>query len=386
MARVGLVLALSLAVGATAPALACDGDDTPPAVFPDASSPDAPTADAPDDEAAPDSGPRAKVLIAHASPDLPAVRVCFAVATKADGSDAVLVRVPPLPDAVAAGQPYPGLFPGTGGVLPDLGTDLSSVVVPYVLVAESVKGVVRDGGGPIADCDALLSPDAGLVAGGDYFKLAPLPAGTFGAGKSVLVALTGCLPAVFDPAADAPSCGADYGPLLGNVALTTFELDRRVADTGRLGAQVVHLVPAVEGKLQQNAPTGVTVGFANVPEAGTFYVPIAQGVRYRQLAPPLALASPIANVERTAVSVSVLDPDGGAAPLATYASSFAAIARASAGDPDASASAAFRNGANYTFLFVGDPGAAAVLDGGAANGRAVHVLGFPSDPTVPKYP
>lgn len=386
MVRLGLVFALCLAVAATLPALGCDGDDTPPAVLPDASKPDAPTSDAPDDEVAADSGPRAKVLLAHASPDLPAVRMCFAVGTKADGSDAVLVRVAPFPDATAAGQPYPGIFPGSAVVLPDFGVDLSSVVVPYILVAERVKGVVRDGGAPIADCDTVLSPDAGLVAGGDYFKLAPVSAGTFGAGQSVLAALTGCLPAVFDPAADAPSCGADYSPLLGNVALTTFELDRHVADTGRLGAQVVHLMPAVEGKLQQNAPTGVAAGFANVPDAGTFYVPIAQGVRYKQLAPPVALVTPIANAEFTALSVSVLDPDGGAAPLATYASSLAAVARASAGDPDASASAAFKNGANYTFLLVGDPGAPALLDGGALNARAVHVLGFPSDPTVPKYP
>jgi hypothetical protein len=385
MVRLRLVLALSVPVAAIATIAACDGDDTPPYTFPDASKADVSAPDATADTGAPDSGgPRAKVIVAHASPDLPPVRVCFALGAKSDGSDAVLAPVPPLPDAIVGAQPYPGLFPGTGSALPDFADLTSVVVVPYVIVAEKVKTVVRDGGGALATCDALLSADAGLVAGGDYFKLPPLPAGTFGAGKTLLVAATGCLPAVFDPAADAASCGGDYSALLGNVSLTTFELDRKAVDAAKLGAQVAHLSPAVQGKLQQNAPTGVTVGFANVPDAGTFYVPIAQGVRYKQLAPQLALATPIANADLTALSVSVLDPDGGA-PLATYVSSLASVAVASGGDLDASAAATFKNGANYTFVVVGDPSAPATFDGGA-NGRTLHVIAFPSDPTVPKYP
>jgi hypothetical protein len=327
------------------------------------------------------------VIVAHASPDLPPVRVCFAIGQKADGSDAAIAPVPPLPDTTTSpSQPYPGLFPGTGGVLPDLGTDLSSVVVvPYLVVAEKVKNVVRDGGAPIATCDAVLAADAGLVAGGDYFKLPPLPIGTFGAGKTLLVAATGCLPSVFDPAADIASCGGDYSALLGNLALTTFVLDRSAADGAKLGAQIAHVSPGVQGKLQQNAPSGLTVGLANVPDAGTFYVPIAQGVAYKQLAPQTALASPIANADLTAVAVAVLNPDGGA-PVASFTTPLAAIAQASSGDPDASAAATFKNGANYTFVITGDPTAAATLDSGAPNGRALHLIAFPSDPTVPKYP
>lgn len=387
MARLSLVLGLSVPLAAAALALGCDGDDPPPAVMPDASRADVAASDATTDTGGPDAaGPRAKVVVVHASPDLPAVRVCFALGTKPDGSDAAIAPVPPLPDRAVGAQPYPGLFPGTGGVLPDLGTDLSSVVVvPYLMVAEKIKAVARGDGGAIATCDALLSADAGLVAGGDYFKLPPLAAGTFAPGATVLVAATGCLPTVFDPSASAAACGGDYSPLLGNVALATFALDRAVADNAKLGAQVAHLSPGVQGKLQQNAPTGVTVGLTNVPDASTFYVPIAQGVAYKQLAPKTAFATPLASADKTALSVSVLDPDGGAAPLVTFAVALGDIAVASGGDPDASAGATFKNGANYAFAIVGDPSASAQQDGGP-NGRALHVLGFPSDPVVPKYP
>jgi hypothetical protein len=307
-----------------------------------------------------------KVLVVHASPNFPAVRWCFAVGTKSDGTDAVPLGATPLPDT---GQPFAGLARGGGFVLPDIG-DLSGVVVPYAISADKIKTIVRP-----TSCSAVLASDGGLVPGGDYQRLAPIPAGTFAGGKTVLTALTGCLPTAFDPSADAIRCGTDFNPLSGNLSMRTFDVDR-AAGMGKLGAQLAHLSSPLAGEL---TTVGVAPGFRNAPDSGTvFYVQIAPGVKFGQLEPRPAFQALLPSATQSAISIAVLNPDGGSTPIGDYTFSLADVLRATTGDTTG-ADQYFVNGASYTFVLTGDP------DGGDA-GAPLQVIGLPSDPTVPKYP
>ncbi len=382
-------MALSAAAGAAL--LSCDGDDTPPATFPDASADvvasdvttDAPDVDGGSDA---DAGARAKVILVHASPDVPAVRVCFAIGTKNDGSDAVLAPFPPLPDKAVGAQPYPGVFPGTGGTLPDLGQDLSGkVVVPYAVLASKVStDVATDGGiAPVA-CDSLIAGDGGLTPGVDYIPLPPIPAGTLKPDTTLLLAATGCFPTAVDSKASAALCGADYDTQKGNVAIKGFVLDRAVADAQKTGTQAAHLSSQVQGLLQGGNATGITVGVI-VADAGG-YQPVtsnADPVAYGQIKPAPASALSLPPASSAELSLGVLDPDGGPA-LSVVDVPFASIYTATTGQTQG-ADQYFVAGANFTFVILGDPTQPFVTDAGV-NGYGLHVLAFPNNPPVAKYP
>lgn len=351
-----IALVLTAAVGA------CTGDDTPAKHHMDAT-----TDSQSEAEASTEAGAaRGKVLVVHASPNFPTVRWCFAVGTKSDGSDAVPLDATPLPDT---GQPFAGLVRGGGFVLPDIG-DLSGVVVPYAIAADKITTIVRP-----TTCAAVLSPDAGLVPGGDYERLGAIPAATFAPGKTVLLALSGCLPLPFDPTASAARCGNDFNPLSGNLVARTFEVDRSAVN-GQLGAQLAHLSSPLSGELSME---GVAVSLTNAPDAGTVFVtPVAPSVKYGELAPNPAAHALLPSPTQSAISLGVLNPDGGATPLGVYVFSFPDVLKATTGDTSG-ADQYFKNGAGYTFVLTGDP------DAGEA-GSSLQVIALPSDPVVPKYP
>lgn len=379
---------------ASALGLACDGDDTPAGVLPDGAAVD--TQAQPDtslSDAAPsfDAGPHAKAILVHASPDLPAVRVCLAIGSKADGSDAVIVPLPPLPDRTVSPAPYPGLFPGTGGALPDLGFDLSGkVVVPYVLLAEPLASDARtDAGPPPFNCAELLNPggDASLTAG-SFLKLPPVAAGTFASGKTKLVAVTGCI--ANEPKGSA-LCGASYNVLQGNVGLTVFDLDRAaLASASQVGLQVAHLSAPTEGEIQGGPSVGIAAGLAGPLDAAAgdaFVEPVAIGVHYGEIGPSTATRVGLASVDETLFAINVLSPDGGV-PLAGFGVPLSLVYTATTGQVSG-ASSYFATGANYTFVVVGDPAEPAFLDAGGLpvfNGRTLHFLAFPNDPVVGTYP
>jgi hypothetical protein len=293
-------------------------------------------------DAAPDvsTATHAKVVLLHASPNLPAIRWCFAAGTKSDGTDAALLDAPPFPAA-------PGQARGSGFVLPDIG-DLSKVVVPYLIHASKAPGSSK--------CAEVLGVDAGLIPGGDYQKLAPIAAGTIAGGKTVLLVAMGCLGTTFDQSANAQRCGSDFSPLLGNLVARAFELDH-VTHDGQLGVQVAHFSP----------PLGAITGaLTNAPDASpTFVAPIVPTVRYGEVKPTPASAVIVPNFQSTQLRIDVLDPDGGNDPVAVYTFPL----------PE---DAGIANGANTTFALVGDP----ALDAG----DVLRMIAVPNDPVVPHYP
>jgi len=364
--------ASAVAVALGAGAWACDGDTTPAKQFDsgaDATT-DAP-ADAPADSTV-DAGPtRAKMLAIHASPDLPAVRVCFGMGLQNDGSDAVVASVLPVPDKALTGQPYPGLFPGAGAALPDFGIDLSQkALTPYLIVASKLAASTQS-------CDALLAPNAGtLTPGVDYFKMPTLKNGTFASDTTIALVVTGCLPQAADPSASAVLCGGDYGTSAGNLAVQLFSLDRAVK--GAFGAQFLQASSAAAGKFALAYGTGDLTAELHPLDGGAGQ-PIATGVKYGELQPGTAAALVAPDVNQTSLLVTV-PGDGGAA----FSSSFPLplVYEVTTGQPTGAA-AYFASGANYTFVLVGDPAQPTLLDGGAFNGYSLHALAFPNSPPLP---
>lgn len=390
MNKTWLRLALAgLAVTSVGGALAigCTGDDTTPAVLPDAGNdqnvPDTgndvviPPADG-GDAAVPEN---AKVIVVHASPDVPAVRICFALGLKADGSDGVIAPIAPIPDSLAnAQQPFPGLFPGTGGALPDLGIDLSTkALTPYVMIASKISTDVKptDGGSAPVACDTLIEGDGGLTANVDFLKLPTIPAGALAKDSTLLLAATGCLPKAADPTASVARCGSSWNENTGNVGLQAFVLDRKVTDQAKMGAQVAHLSSPVEGLLQAGSTVGVnTALFDSVADAS---VSLTMGQKFGELKPATASAHALANASTGAFVVTVNNPTDGGAALVTVPVPLPTVAQLSTGVADAGY---FQNGANYTFVILGDPTAPSFIDAGVFNGYSLHVLAFPNNPKV----
>ncbi len=371
--RVALVVSIAtLAVGF----VSCDGDDTPPKFFPDGGAPTRPSDAATDADASDASVVRAKIIAVHASPDLAAVRFCFGTGFQNTGTDGMVLAIAPTPNTAIA--------PGGGTPLPDLGVDLGQkAVTPYAVLASSLTTH------PSATCDAIIGGDAGLASGTDYFTLPTLPlsaqeVGTFAPNSTILAALVGCLPTSADPSADITTCGPDYDTAKGNLTMQTFALDRTVANTQRFGAQLAHVSTPALG-VWKALYTSTTVNAVLHPQTvdGGADTVIAQGATEGTLAPSTAasLVAPI--VDNTSIIVSAVNPDGGAIP-AESAIPLPLVFEATTGVTTPGAeNAYFAAGANYTFVFLGDPRQSITLDGGAFNGYSLHLLAFPNDPALP---
>jgi hypothetical protein len=365
--RSSLRSALALFVGSSlvCAAFACDGDDTPAKFFDSGSTPtDAATDGADASDAA---VVHAKIIAVHASPDLPAVRFCFGIGVQNDGTDGTVMAIAPTPSTPVQ--------PGGGGPLPDLGVDLSQdAVTPYVVLASAIPAN--------ATCDALVGKDAGLSAGTDYFVLPTIHRFAIESNSTFLTALVGCLPTASDPSADITTCGQTYDTGKGNLALTMFQLDRVVANTQRFGAQIAHVSTPATGvwSALYTASTVNAVLHPLVADGGPDLV-IAQGVTEGTLAPSSAASLAFPVVDQTSIIVSAVNPDGGTTPTES-AIPLPLVYEATTGQATGE-NAYFTNGANYTFVFVGDPRQSEVLDGGAFNGYSLHLLAFPNDPTLP---
>lgn len=386
------------ALGATSLVVfaACTGDDTPPAFFPEAGT-DVVVIDTGTDVTTPDAAPleNAKVILVHASPDVPAVRVCFGIGTKSDGSDAILSPLPPLPDVKSSpNQPYPGIFPGFGGQMPDLKVDLSPVVVtPYAVFASAVKDVERvDGGttadgGALASCAKLIGGDAGaLVEGTDYLKLPTIPQGTLAKGTTLLLAMTGCLPIATDPNATAAKCGTDYNGGTGNVAAKLFVLDRKLGDQAKIGVRVVHASQPLDGVNAAAGSVGLVANLATVFDGGSgtqTIVAAGDGFKFGEQKPtssvgvtfPTSAADGTFNVFGALPDGGTLAPSGFALPTIHSLTTGAATG----------ADGYYVKGQNTVFVVVGDPALGLVTDAGI-NGYALHVLAFPTNPAPIPYP
>ena len=342
---------------------ACDGDNTPPSFFD--SGTDA-TADATIDVAtdASDAGPttHAKLIVVHASPDVAAFRMCFALGGQNDGSDAKMGPTTPSPNNA--------LSPGAGAVLPDMGDLYAQAVTPYVFVASKIPSSTT--------CDQLVTL---LTANVDYYPLPTIKIHTFVAGTTSMIALTGCLASALDGLADTTTCGADYNAAKGNLALQIFQLDRVIGNTQRFGAQLAHVSTPASGVW--SAQFGATqVGASLHPFDGGADEIIVDHTTLFTLSPTSAASLAMPTVDSTSFVVAAVNPDGGAPP-AQSAIPLPLVYEATTGKVTGE-NAYFAPGVNYTFVFLGDPRQPTTMDGGAFNGYSLHALAFPNDPALPQ--
>ncbi len=361
MRRLGL---LALLPGLVLWAFACDGDTTPPSFFD--SGADATTSDVVQDGPGPDvvTTTHAKVIVVHASPDVPTVRVCFAIGLQNDGSDGVIAPISPLPQT--------GLAPGTGGALPDLGIDLSQrALTPYVILASKITSSA-------ARCDTLAGDAGSLTPNVDYFVLPTIKNGTLAPSTTFLVAATGCMPNALDPAADTTTCGASYDSTKGNLSLQIFALDRVIGNTQRFGAQVAHVSSPAAGVWSSSYGSTAVSAALKAFDGGAQEI-IVDSVQLDLLAPSSAASLAMPTVDQTSFVVAPVNPDGGAPPT-SVSIPLPLVYEATTGKTTGE-NAYFTPGTNYTFVFVGDPRVSATLDGGAFNGYSLHALAFPNDPT-----
>ncbi len=334
--------------------------------------------------AATDLGPGADLV---GDPALQAVRICFALGQTAEATQ--VSPLPPQPDRQTAPPLPAGLYIGTGGALQSYGIDLSPfVLVPYLMnTAKMVeKGIVKPGEGQTGyTCDEILANGANLdgstfAEGVDYWKLAPIPAGTFSKGKSYVLVLTGC---TGDSAKTADECGEgftpDGGANAGNLKARVYEVDRATEiPADKMGVQFIHASAAADFYLSDTVGVTAKPAIVNEPNpithtakplvAGDASVPYATKTELVQL-DGVNVGTDLFAINRFIQALDV--------PLTTIqASSFPT------GVPDGGT---YRNGASFTFLVVGDPLEPRDAGGGLTNGKTFHYLGFPNDPEITSY-
>jgi hypothetical protein len=333
-----------------------------------------------------DSGPKdagppnAKLQLVNAAtsfgPDneVGAIRVCYGLAPT------VLAPLPPLPDTAAAGQPFPGVFIGTGGAVDGTGADLSTIAItPYLINAQTLgeRGIIK--GNAANACAGLIFQDAGgaLEEGKDFWKLPAIPANTFLKNKSYILILTGCAGnATVTPAA---KCGADFTatpdtPGNGNLKVTVHEVDRATAiDADKIGAQFIHASAAGNAVITNGPPAlGFVPAFMKAADAGAGSPLVTAPVAVNAKTDLTQVAN--VNVATDLFTINVnANPE--TLPIAIP---LPLIQQATFGGPPPDGGA-YRNGAAFTFIAVGDPQEPAQV-GGNFNTKTFHYIAFPNDP------
>jgi hypothetical protein len=334
----------------------CNGDDTPPKFFDSGTDVDA-TNDA---DASDASTVHAKIIAVNASADLGTVKLCFGFGFQNDGSDSKVAAIAPVPRG--------SIIAGGGQPLPDLGLDLStSAVTPYAVLTSSI-------GTSAQTCDALIQS---LAAGMDYFAMPTIKNGTLAAGTTVMLAMTGCVPAAIDGSGDATTCGPTYDPSKGNLAASAFSLDKVIGNSSRFGTQVVHAASATSGVWFTLYGTHALTALLRPQDGGADEI-IADGVLFQQIAPTSAASLAMPVIDQTSLVMSADNGDAGGQTTIPLPLVYEATTGQATGE-----NAYFVAGANYTFVVTGDPRVSTTLDGGIFNGYSLHALAFPNDPPLP---
>ncbi|MBX3217208.1 MAG: hypothetical protein KF850_34580 [Labilithrix sp.] len=347
--------------------------------------------DAPNDQANPDATPpppNAKLQLVNAATDfgpsnpVGAVRVCYGLGPSA------IAPLPPLPDRKSSdAQPYPGVYIGTGGAVQGTGADLTTVpIVPYLMNAQSLaaRGVVRTDAGAGPTCPDLLDNvvDAGgaFVEGVDYWKLPVIPANTFVKEKSFILVLTGC---AGDSAATVAKCGAGFtsgAPGNGNLKVTVYEVDRATTVAAdKIGTQFIHASPAGAAALGVGGIEVVPGYITTANDPTTFKGLSADG----GAGPAVAVGGKTDFVQVEGVNVAS-DSFTANPSAANLAITLANVQLASYG-ANVPSGGAYRNGAAFTFIALGDPAESATTGDGAFNTKTFHYIALPNDPINEVY-
>jgi hypothetical protein len=362
----------------------------------------------------------AKVLFVHASPDAPALRLCFGVSTGDASATTAIQGTFPAPNTAG------GLPPGLGGPAAAPPRSLGGLNVTFygipVGVSPALDENTADAGVAEKTCKDLLGatlpgtdagPDGGLSPS-QYFNLGTVPAGTLVDGSSWLFAITGCTPNSPVATALPGACdkdGVSYVPAVGNLGIEKWQLDNQTSVAAdAIGAQFVHASRPFEVAIPNAA--AVTAGFytlvatdggtdagdggdaalpdAAAPEPLTFVV--AANVKSGSITP--GTLKPTSGVQYDGTSgFFVLPVDDAGTPVQRgpqFPLPFIDQVSWPSGVPDGGA---FQNGAGFVFVLLGNPAFPTIVPPPADAGpgaestfdpRGVHILGFPTNPPVPR--
>lgn len=332
-----------------------------------------------------DAGPQnAKLILVHGSPQLGGIRVCFA----ANGALTPLPALPHDPATQPASLGYPGIPPGAGGPFPATGTDITPLTItPYVMNANSIKTHIKGEQGGEKKCSDLLNPDGGtLVENTDYWKLADIPANTLAHGKTYILILEGCdKNANFGSAqATGANCGANWNNSMGNLVVKVYEVDNKVSDMTKMGAQVIHA-----SAVQQALYGGGVIGATAQADAGNVQVISLTPAQYQgAVTPPAAKALTAPGTQGDFFISQFVFSDAGLGPAIPV--QFAGVEQLTTG---AAPTGMYKANNNFTFVIVGSFGRnadgsqyfqdAGQLPVSIGPGYAFHPLGFSSDPVIP---
>jgi hypothetical protein len=391
--RYGLASITLLSAGLGAFVVACSDENkssaTPADAGPDAVGPiTQPTP--PVDSGTPDNRPKAKIQLVNAATDfgpnnpVGALRVCFELGAPG-ASKKTVAQLPPLPDTNgSAALPYPGVFIGTGGPVSSTGTDLAPYeLTPYLMNAGRLasRGIVRTDAGLGLTCEDLLVSgfDGGaLVEGTDYWKMPPIPAGTFAREKSIILVLTGCAGDVtIQENLRAAKCGPDFtsSGVLGNLKITPYDVDRTTAiGADKFGAQFIHASPQAASVLAVSS-VPVVPGFVTDGDAGTF-----RGITADGGAVQLGEKTPLAQVANVNPMIDAFTANPAVGSLAIPLTQGAVNIQLLTYGTSVPDGGAYRNGAAFTFIALGDPQIGA--DGGT---KAFHYIGLPNEVENPLF-
>lgn len=377
----------------------------------------------PEDTGAPDTGvdsgkkpepsKPANLILVHAATSLGpdtdqtgthagGVRVCFSTKT-ANEADFTPTPFPALPADAGAGQPYPGLFIGTGGPFASSGAELEPLAIrPYLMNAKSLnaKGIVGQEAA-VPRCGKLLTdggidgdPDSNLVPNVDFWQLADIPAGTLKNDHTYILAVTGCAanaegvtPGFCGPGDDGQPYTPGNTPGTGNLKILVVELDTTTTVAAdEIGAAALNLSPQHNAAKAspQVGPFKPTLANSDALDGGADGGKFAVTTNGDELVYNRAATSPspLAKVKGlvTASGYFALAPTKGADPslagpvkLNNVNGTFPLTVQAmTTGSPDTKE--LYVNGQSYTFILVGDPALSPATQGT----RAMHYLGFPN--------
>lgn len=319
-----------------------------------------------------------------------ALRICYKIG--ADEAHLNWAPLPPLPNRKVGPQPFPGIYPGTGGPVAGTGVSLEKLVVkPYVLNALSLE---QHGQGSTVTpdtmnttCQDILEADAGgpYIENKDYFVLPVVPAGTFKDGNSYLLALTGC---AGGSTATSGQCGGDPGvtPGVGNLKINLFQIDNTTkVDSDKLGVQFVSISPNLESTLQtQSGGTlhtrpSIQSDKNNATTAKLIAATADGGDAGGDVAPgTLTTVLQVSGVNNQSDFV-MANPN-----FSQVAYSLPQVAALTFGVADGGA---YANGGAYTVVAVGDISADPDGGNGGAtfNTKFFHFLALPNDPTITNF-
>lgn len=389
------IIGAALSVGL----VACgDDDDNGSTPTPDSGTPDGSTPDvdgSSDDASKPDSGPKpvpAKLQLVNAATSLGpasqsgALRFCYKIGT-------AYAPLPPIPDRAAPGTPFPGVFIGTGGNAAGTGISLAALAIrPVLLNAETLlaRGLVNTDGKPL-QCGQILGAGAADYDGGqlgalkqgiDYWELDSFNAGDLADDNSYLLVLTGCAKS---STAGVSKCGPDFNPAdetkpNGNLKITKFTLDHKTPiGADRIGAEFVHASAAGASLLASINLQAVPGFIKDKNDVATFTGLTADaGVA-------LNTKTPLVQVEGVNVATDSFTVNPTAASQVAYPLPLIQALSYGGAPPDGGA---YRNGAAFTFIAVGDPEEQQTLDGGpggAFNTKFFHYIALPNDPASTVY-